>query len=110
MTSPKKGDRMSRISKRKPGARGRSRLTLADIDAGSRAGTAGAASRLTRGIWEVPFFGPEGETILVAIDRAGRRIEERSVPPGANRVIVQDELLARLDVEDPVRRLEIVRC
>jgi len=61
-----------------------------------------------RGVYELPFCGTQGERLLVAVDRRGRRLFEASVFPGVKDPgIITDLLRAALDREDPTY-LEIV--
>lgn len=40
------------------------------------------SERAPRGVYEQPYVGVRGERYFVAVDRAGRRILDATVPPG----------------------------
>lgn len=56
---------------------------------------------LPRGVAIAPWVGSNGEVVLVAVDSHGRKFSEVSVPPGENRLCVEDALQASLDANDP---------
>ncbi|MFI5228497.1 MAG: hypothetical protein ACHQWU_05485 [Gemmatimonadales bacterium] len=62
------------------------------------------AKPLTRGVYIAPWLGPDGETILVAIDSKRRLIAEPTVvAAGASQVLAGDALWDRLEAADPGR-------
>lgn len=64
---------------------------------------------LRRGVWQAPFFGDNGEMVLVAVRRDGRILGEPvTVPHGASRIDAAEALLARLDTIDPLPDIRIV--
>jgi len=64
---------------------------------------------LPRGVWQADFFGPDGELVLVAVNRHRRLIAPPLVVPhGASRIAAADRLMAALDAVDPIPDLRIV--
>ena len=61
-----------------------------------------------RGVWVSQWRGPNGETILVAVTRDGRRIAERVLGPGDGHVQAADELWELLDRLDPMPILQVI--
>jgi hypothetical protein len=61
-----------------------------------------------RGVWVAPWMGKNGETILVAVTRDDRRIEERTLSPGDGHVQAVDELWDILERADPERMLKVI--
>lgn len=66
------------------------------------------AEMASRGIWQAPWFGPDGELILVSVTRARRRLREVVVPHGASRIEAAESLLAELEREDPVPLMRVI--
>jgi hypothetical protein len=60
------------------------------------------SSLLVRGVWLAPWFGDHGELVLVAITSDHRKLEELTIPLGADHVRAADELWDRLEAMDPV--------
>ena len=54
-----------------------------------------------RGVYELPYIGPTGETVLVLIASNGRRLTEWLVPLGDDVRQVWDALTVLLDAIDP---------
>src|SRR4051812_13197393 len=68
-----------------------------------RAGSAGKA--LARGVWQAPWFGPDGQRVLLAVTSRGTLAEDPVVlPHGASLVAAADRLDALLERVDDVRR------
>lgn len=64
---------------------------------------------LQRGVWVAPWMGPNGEFVLIAIDRHHRIVGDPvTVPAGANHVQMADELWERLDAADPMPMLKVI--
>jgi hypothetical protein len=64
---------------------------------------------LVRGVWQADFFGPDGELVLVAVDRRRRLVANPVVVPhGASRIEAAERLLAILEAADPIAALRIV--
>jgi hypothetical protein len=64
---------------------------------------------LRRGVWQAPFFGPDGELALVAVSRAGKLIGDvLIVPHGSSRIAAAEALLERLNLVDPLPAIRIV--
>lgn len=62
-----------------------------------------------RGVWIAPWLGPDGETILVAVDQHHRRIgSECRVAAGASHVLAADEMWERVERDDPIPRLHAI--
>jgi hypothetical protein len=53
-------------------------------------------------------MGPNGETILVAVNRGDRLVEQRMLAPGDGHVQATDELWSTLEREDPIPNLQII--
>lgn len=62
---------------------------------------ASPSALLDRGIWQAPWFGPNGEMVLLAITRAHGKLSEVIVPHGASRTETADRMLAELNAVDP---------
>ena len=62
-----------------------------------------------RGVWVAPWMGPRGELVLVAVTSRRRKLEERTVPLGADGVAISEAMFARLDAEDPGHRSVVIR-
>jgi hypothetical protein len=58
---------------------------------------------LPRGVYRAPCFGPNGETIVFAVDHRHRRIDDGVVylPPGEDVVAARNALWRMLDAVDP---------
>ena len=61
-----------------------------------------------RGVWLAPWRGPNGEMILVAVTRDGRRIDERVLRPQDGHVQAADELWEMLERVDPMPALQVI--
>jgi hypothetical protein len=62
-----------------------------------------------RGVWIAPWLGPNGETILVALNRHERQLgEQMMISPGSNSLAASDELWARVERDDPVPQLRVI--
>jgi hypothetical protein len=58
---------------------------------------------LARGVWTAPYFGPNGETVLVAVDSQQRLVgSPRIIGDGESRIAAADSLLDELDRADPI--------
>lgn len=60
-----------------------------------------------RGVYRAPFLGPQGETVLYAVDSKHRRLPasiggELYIPPGENPFPANDRLWDLLAERDPV--------
>lgn len=65
---------------------------------------------IERGVFVAPWLGPNGETVLIAISRAGRLAgEPLTIPVGGNHVELGDAMWDRLDADDPEPRLRLIR-
>lgn len=74
-----------------------------------RRSTASGGRHLGRGVWQADFFGPDGELVLVALNRQRRLVANPCVVPhGASRIDAADRLTAILDDADPMPELRIV--
>jgi hypothetical protein len=74
-------------------------------------GTVPALSKdlLRRGVWQAPFFGPDGEMVLLAVTRDSRLVGDPViVPHGASRIAAADVMLDRLNSIDPVPELRVI--
>jgi hypothetical protein len=60
-----------------------------------------------RGVYILPWTGPNGETILTAVDRHGRRVLDATVLPGHDdaATLALWEMLDRTDPPPPPLRL-----
>lgn len=67
-----------------------------------------APQLLERGIYIMPYLGPNGEMILAAINRRGERTIERLMGSDERQEAVEDELCRQLDQNDPPFSLQIV--
>lgn len=68
-----------------------------------------AAPLASRGVYEHPFVGPQGERYLVAVDRRGRRVLEAAIYPGTSDPAAVTAILRdMLDQMDPPARLRLV--
>jgi hypothetical protein len=56
---------------------------------------------LDRGVRQAPWFGPDGELVLLAITSKHAKWKEVIVPHGASRVEAGEALEAELDLYDP---------
>lgn len=62
-----------------------------------------------RGVWQAPWMGPNGETILVAVNRDRRQVgAEIMIPLGGAHHAASDELWARLERDDPLPIMKLV--
>jgi len=66
------------------------------------------AEMASRGVWQAPWFGPDGELILVSVTRARRRLREVVIPHGGSRIEAADSLLAELERDDPIPMLRVI--
>ena len=58
---------------------------------------------LNRGVWVAPWTGPNGETVVYAIDSTNRLLASPVViPHGTDHVALADRLWQELDRQDPV--------
>lgn len=69
---------------------------------------ASLGSSVGRGVWVAPWMGQNGETIIVAVRRDGRIVDERALLPGADHVGASDELWKRLELADPAPNLKVI--
>jgi len=53
-------------------------------------------------------MGPDGETILVAVARTGRLVEQRMLRTGDGHVQAADEMWDALDRADPAPMLHVI--
>ncbi len=63
---------------------------------------------VARGVYYLPWTGPNGETLLAAVDRNGRRLLDASVLPGRDEdatILALWDLLDRADPPPPPLRL-----
>ena len=64
---------------------------------------------LRRGVWQADFFGPDGELVLIALNRQRRLVAPPLVVAhGESRIAAADRLLNVLDRADPVPNIRIV--
>lgn len=63
---------------------------------------------IERGVWIAQWLGENGETIMVAVRRDGRRVGERLLSPGDDHLGAADELWDLLDSHDPPPPLSLV--
>lgn len=56
---------------------------------------------VARGVYYLPWLGPNGEIYLAAVNRLGRLVAERVVLPGEDVQLAEEHLQALLDVVDP---------
>lgn len=68
----------------------------------------GVSVEYGRGVWILPFKGPNGEMILVALDRQERRLAERLVAFGQNGVQAAEDLWVVVDRLDPAPELRLL--
>jgi hypothetical protein len=62
-----------------------------------------------RGVWIAPWMGPNGETILVALNRHEHQIGEQiMIPLGGNHLAASDELWSRVEKHDPIPKLRVI--
>ena len=62
-----------------------------------------------RGVFIAPWFGPNGEFVLLAITREKKlACAPRVVPIGGNHVAAGDEMWDLLEKDDPIPTLKIV--
>jgi hypothetical protein len=62
-----------------------------------------------RGVWQADFFGPDGELVLVAVDRRRRLVVDPViVAHGASRIDAAERLLVILEKADPMPALRII--
>jgi len=61
-----------------------------------------------RGVWVAQWMGPDGETILVAVARTGRLVEQRMLRTGDGHVQAADEMWDALDRADPAPMLHVI--
>lgn len=61
-----------------------------------------------RGVWVAPWMGENGETILVAVHRNNRLIDQRVLKFGDDHVQASEDLWALLDRIDPMPVLRII--
>lgn len=58
----------------------------------------------SRGVWIAPWKGARGELVVFAMTRAGTLAGDLvTIPVGADRVAIADELWILLDQVDPIR-------
>ena len=63
---------------------------------------------IERGVWVAQWLGENGETILVAVRRNGRRVAERLLGVGDDHLGAADELWRLLDDADPPPPMRLV--
>jgi hypothetical protein len=62
-----------------------------------------------RGVYVAPWIGPNGETVLIAISRAGHLVgDPLTIPIGGNHVGSGDDMWDRLEADDPVPNLRVI--
>jgi len=62
-----------------------------------------------RGVWIAPWMGPNGETVLVALNRHDRQLGDVIlIPAGGNHLAASDELWARVERDDPIPNLRVI--
>ncbi len=62
-----------------------------------------------RGVWIAPWMGPNGEMILVGLNRHDRQIgDPLMIPLGGNHLAASDELWKRVDRDDPMPQLRVI--
>lgn len=64
---------------------------------------------LGRGVWIAQWQGPNGEAILIAVDRMNRQVGERMVAAGCDYQFAADQLWERLEAVDDAPVLTLVR-
>jgi len=62
-----------------------------------------------RGVWVAPWQGPRGELVLVSVTSRRRKLEERTVPLGADGVAISEAMFAALDRADPGKPSGVIR-
>lgn len=71
-----------------------------------------APQKVRRGVWVAPWDGPEGETIIVAVNRLGRRVDYRILAEeDANEQAVAEavaELWEVLNRVNPIPALQVI--
>lgn len=62
-----------------------------------------------RGVWVAPWMGPRGELVLVSVTSRRRKLEERTVPLGADSVAISEAMFTALDRADPGQPSGVMR-
>lgn len=63
---------------------------------------------LGRGVWVAPWKGPDGEMVLVALNRLERYLSHRLVKTGESSHAAADDLWSIVERDDPERLLQII--